>query len=232
MNMTLDDLKNEWIARDRQMEANLSLNTLLLRETLLEKHNAKLGRATSGNLFEILFSIPFLIFFGWFISRHIDQPAFLIPALLLHVWTIVMLALDIQQRSELRNLDYSRPVLALQGEIEKIKIARLGTFKWAFLTGQLLWWIPFVLVLVKGLLGVNLYTVSAFMPTFIAWNIAIGIAFIPFALWASKLLVGRLGASSKFQRFTDAIAGSDVVVAREFLARLARFEKDEVPRQK
>lgn len=225
MNLTLDDLKTEWLARDRQLDASLRMNTLLLRETLLEKHSANVSRA-GGNLFQILFSIPFLAFFGWFISRHLNEPAFLVPAVLLQAWTVTMLALTIHQRMQLRNLDYGRPVLELQGQIEQIKIVRVSMFKWSFLTGQLLWWIPFTLVLVKGLLGVNLYTISPFMATFIAWNLAIGIAFIPLALWVSKLLVGRLGNSPRFQKFTDGIAGSDVVVAREFLAKLARFERE------
>ena len=226
MNLTLDDLKTEWMARDRQLETQLRMNTLLLRETLLERHGTNLGRATTGNVFQILFSAPFLAFFGWFITRHIEQPAFLLPAVLLQAWTVAMLALSIRQRSQLRELDYGRPVLELQSQIEQIKITRLNTFKWAFLTGQLLWWMPFVLVLFKGLLGVNLYTVSAFMPTFIACNIAFGVAFIPFALWASKQLAGRLGGSPRFQKFTDGIAGSDVVVAREFLRKLEGFGRE------
>ena len=226
MNFTLDDLKTEWMARDRQLESQLRVNTLLLRETLLQKHSFDLGRATAGNMGQILFTVPFLAFFGWFITRHIDQPAFLLPALLLQVWTVVMLALSIHQRSQLRGLDYGRPVLELQSQVEQIKIARLNTFKWAFLSGQLLWWIPFVMVLFKGLFDVNLYTVSAFMPQFIAWNIAFGVAFIPFALWASRHLVGRLGESPRFQKFTDGIAGSDVVVARIFLGKLAQFGRE------
>ena len=229
MNLTLDDLKNEWLARDRQLETSLRMNTLLLREALLEKHSTRVGRAAAGNLFQILLSIPFLAFFVWFIACHLDQPAFLIPAVLLQAWTVVMLALTIQQRDALRDLDYSRPVVALQGEIEQIKIARLITFKWAFLTGQLLWWIPFVLVVFKAL-GVDLYTVSAFMPRFIAWNIAFGVAFIPLAMWGSRLLVGRLGGSPRFQRFTDGVAGSDIAVARGFLAKLALFERDAAAR--
>ena len=226
MNLTLDDLKTEWLARDRQLDSQLRMNTLLLREALLERHSARLGRTTAGSWLPILFSIPFLAFFGWFIARHIDQPAFLLPAVFLQVWTVAMLALTIHQRGQLRSLDYSRPVLELQRQVEQIKIARLTTFKWAFLTGQLLWWIPFVLVLFKGLLGVNLYAASAFMPTFIAWNIAFGVAFIPFALWASKALHGRLSGSPRFQQFTDGIAGSDVVVAREFLKKLEGFGRE------
>ena len=226
MNLTLDDLKNEWLARDRQLETSLRMNTILLRETMLEKHSARVGRAATGGVLQILFTIPFLAFFGWFIANHLDQPVFLISAVLLQVWTVAMLALTIQQRGALRDLDYSRQVVALQGEIEQIKIARLRTFKWAFLTGQLLWWIPFVVVVFKGVLGVDLYTVSEFMPRFIAWNIAFGVAFIPLAMWGAKLLVGQLGGSPRFQQFTDGIAGSDIAVARGFLAKLAGFERD------
>ena len=225
MNLTLDDLKNEWMARDRQLESSLRMNTILLRDSMLEKHVAHMGGSSVGNLFQILFTLPFLAFFGWFISRHLDQPKFLIPAILLQAWTVTMLALTIQQRGALRALDYSRAVVALQGEIEQIKIVRLRTFKWAFLTGQLLWWIPFVLVVFKAL-GVDLFTVSEFMPGFIAWNIAFGLAFIPVSMWGTKLLVGRLGASPRFQRFTDTIAGRDIAAARKFLAKLARFERD------
>lgn len=229
MNLTLDDLKNEWVARDRKLEESLRVSTWLLRESFLEKHRANIGRAGRGGLFAILFSIPFLGFFGWFIANHINQPEFLLPALLLQAWTVVMLVLDIRQGEALRKLDYGQSVLALQRQIEQTKIARLRVFKWAFLTGQMLWWVPFVIVLFKGLLGVNLYTLSAFMPGFLAWNIAFGLAFIPFAMWASRLLVGRLGTAPRFQRFTDSIAGRDVVVAREFLDKLARFERDTVP---
>lgn len=224
--LSLDEMKTEWMARDRQLEATVRMNTLLLRETLLDKHGAALRRGGAGNVLQILFTIPFLAFFGWFIARHLGEPAFLLPAVLLQVWTVVMLALGIQQRIALRDLDYSRPVVDLQSQVEQQKVARLRIFKWAFLSGQLLWWIPFVVVLFKGVLGVNLYVVSSFMPRFIAWNIVFGLAFIPLALWASKRLVGRLGASPRFQKFTDGIAGSDIVIARNFLAKLKQFEQE------
>ena len=135
MNLTLDNIKTEWMARDRQLETQLRMNTLMLRETLVDKNSAKLGSATTGNVFQILFTFPFLAFFGWFIARHLELPAFLLPAVLLQVWTVAMLALSIHQRSQVRSLDYGRPVLGLQRQIELIKISRLNTFKWAFLTG-------------------------------------------------------------------------------------------------
>lgn len=226
MNLTIEDLRSEWNERDRKLDESIRINTWLLRESYWEKHRSKIGIAGLGGWLEVLFSIPALIFFGWFISRHFDQPKFLLPALMLQVWTVTMLVLGIRQRGALRSMDYGRPVMELQRQIEVIKITRLGVFKWAFLTGQILWWTPFVIVLFKGLLDIDLYAASEFMPIVLAWNIAFGLAFIPIAIWASRRLVGRLGASPRFARFTDTIAGYDLAVARKFLEKLARFERE------
>lgn len=48
---------------------------------------------------------------------------------MLQIWTVTMLALNIRHRGALRRLDYGRPVIELQRQIEEIKIARLGVFK-------------------------------------------------------------------------------------------------------
>ena len=227
MEMTLDQLKTEWAARDRLLQVSIRLHGRLLRESFVDKHRTRMERLAAGGNFELLFALPFLAFFGWFIARHIAQPEFLLPAVALQAWTLVFAVLGIQQRQKLQNLDYGQPVIELQRSVERLKIARLATFKWAFLTGQLLWWVPFVLVLFKGLFGVNLYTVSTFMPRFIACNILFGVAAIPCAIWASRRIGDRCGGSERFRKFTDGIAGRDIAAAREFLDRLARLERGE-----
>ena len=226
MEMTLDQLRAEWAARDRQLQDSMRLHGLLLRESFLDRHRSEIERLSLRGNFEFVFAIPFLAFFGWFIAHHFTQPEFLLPALALQAWTLMFAVLGVHQRQALQNLNYGQPVIELQRSIERLKITRLTTFKWAFLTGQLLWWVPFVLVLFKGLFGVNLYTVSAFMPRFIACNILFGVAIIPCAIWVSRRIGGRFGGSERFRKFTDGLAGRDIAVAREFLDRLARFERE------
>jgi hypothetical protein len=57
------------------------------------------------------------------------------------------------------------------------------SFSLAFLTGQIVWWIPFV-VIVAGAFGAHLYLLPQFR-IFAAWNMAGDIAFIPLAMCVS-----------------------------------------------
>jgi hypothetical protein len=224
--VNLEQLRDEWAARDEALGKAIRLNAWLARDAWLEKQRAALVKLGPLNWFERATWIVTLILLGAFLAKHYDDMKFFIPALLLQAWTIATGVAGIRQRQAMRELDLGEPLVALQKKFETLKLQRLQTLKWAFLTGQVLWWVPFVLVLFKGVLGVNLYAVSDFMPRFIAWNIAAGLLFIPFALW----LTDRYGATlrrMKFgERFTDLLAGADIAAARAFLDRLARFESE------
>jgi hypothetical protein len=137
---------------------------------------------------------------------------------------IVVSGIGIAQRQAFLDLDYGAPATATQKALEALKIARVRTFAWAFLTGQVVWWVPFMIVLFKGVLGVDLYATD-FMRQFMAINVAAGLLFIPFAIWACGRISGRLEGSSALARLIDAIAGRDIVAARAFLGKLAEFER-------
>jgi hypothetical protein len=106
-----------------------------------------------------------------------------------------------------------------------LRIARIRSFNRAFLTGQIVWWIPFVVVAFAGAFGVNLYCSPKFR-TFATWNIAGGIAFIPLAIWLLRRYGERLSRSSSVRHIADSIAGGDIAAAREYLKKLRRFESD------
>ena len=224
--MNLDDLKNAWAARDKKLEESIRLNTRLLRESFLDKHRESIRKRGPFGAFEMGVWIASVILLGAFLAAHYGEMKFFIPALFLDGWVIVMGILGIRQRMALHEIDYGQPLLAVQKQFETLKIARMRTFQWAFLTGQVLWWIPFTIVLFKGMLGVDLYSVNAFMPWFIACNIVGGLLFIPLAIWGSRRLAPRLQRSTVFQRLTDRVAGRDIAAARTFLKELARFEQD------
>jgi hypothetical protein len=226
MTPDLDLLRAEWAARDTKLTEAIRVNSSLLRDALLERHRAKLGRGRVPVALGIASDVAVMAALGVFLAHHVGEMRFFVPALLLQAWTVAMVALSIHQREALRALNYDAPLVALQARLEALRMARMRTFKWAFLTGQVVWWIPFVTVLFKGLLGVDLYSVSAFMPRFMAWNVAAGLAFIPLAMWIAKRHGERLQRFSVTRAFADSIAGRDIAEARAFLARLARFERD------
>lgn len=223
--MNLDMLRTEWAARDEKLESALRLNTRRLRESFLETNRAEIGRLIPFGGFEIAVWVGTLAALGLFMANHVGEMRFFVPALLIHVWTLVTGVVGLRQRTAMRALDYSQPTLATQRQLEALRIDRIRTFKWAFLTGQIVWWVPLTIVLFQGLLGVDLYA-SEFLRKFMAINVAAGVLFIPFAIWASKRIAGRFGNSGALARLADAIAGRDISAARDFLEKLARFEKE------
>lgn len=223
--MDLDDLKAEWAQRDAALQNTLARQNRLMRELLTEKQRAKLHRKGGMSVFEMVVWIAFLIGFGAYSASTFGEWKFFIPGLLLQAWTIIMGALTFQERARLQEVDFSQPLIDIQKRLAALRIERLRTFQWAFLTGQALWWIPFMIVLFKGLFGVDLYAVSPFMQTFIAANIAVSLAFIPLAWFGARLLGPWLAKSNIAHSLVDGIAGRDLAEARALAARIGEFER-------
>lgn len=224
--MNLDDLRREWAARDNALVENLRINNRLLRENWIAQNMGDIRVKGWLAQVELLLWLPCIALMGWFNAQHWGQWAFFIPGVLLQAWFTLMPVLSIRQRIALQSVDYSQPVLALQREIETLKMRRMFTLKWAFLIGQVIWYIPFLIVFFKGVFGVNLYLKGRWVEDFMLINVACGIAFIPLAVWASRVFAPKLEGKPWFQKFTDNLAGRDMMAAREFLERLARFERD------
>lgn len=223
--MNVDQVFSEWAERDRRLEQAIQVNTALLRNGLMDQGRAEIRRHASPGVFSVLVSVACLVLLGAFNAAHVGQWRFFLPGVMLQVWVAVVLALQIQQRLALTQVDFSRPVVALQRELLALKIRRLTILKWSLLTGQVVWFVPFLVVLFKGVLGVDLFAVSASAPRFLALNVGVGLLFIPVAVWLARRVGQRFAGSAVFQRWTDALAGGDVVAARGFLEKLAQFEK-------
>ncbi len=224
--MDLDDLKAEWAKRDQALQQSLKQQTAFMRGMLVEKQLQRLRRHQIIGAIEFLIYLVFIVSFGAFLAANWGHWEFFIPALFLDTWTIAMGAITLAERMRLLEVDFSAPVLEIQKRLAALQAERACAFQWAFLTGQVLWWIPFVIVLFWGALGVDLYRLSPFMPSFIATNIAVGVALIPVLWWASRLLGPWLAQSSIGRSVLDSITGRDLAEARAIAARLARFEAE------
>jgi hypothetical protein len=224
--MNLDRLKDAWQAQDTALAEHLKLNNRLLREILLTEHRKEMRRKGWLASLEMIVWIPSVIIMAVFNIAHPGQWEFLLPGLLLQVWVTFIPFLSIRQRAALRAVDIAQPVLTLQREIEQLKIQRMQTLKWAFLIGQVIWYIPFLIVFFKGVFGVNLYAKPNWVQDFMVWNIVGGLLFIPLAVLLSRLIGPWLNGFPKFRAFTDNLAGDDMLAAKEFLARMKKFEEE------
>lgn len=222
MNLNFDELQGEWAARDRALDDRLQLNTALLRQMLINQHRQSM-RLGFFDWYELIVGGPLLVFLIWFVGGHLQAPEFLLPGAALLAWTIALPLMSWRQRRDLRALDYELPVLQRQQRFETLRLNRLQLFKWAFLLGQLLWFIPFLIVFLKGVFGVNLYLVS---KNFIGPSLIGGVLFIPLAIGLAKLLPERVWQGPRMRAFGDMLAGRDIAETRGLLEQLRRFEQE------
>jgi len=222
--MDLDDLRADWARRDRMLVEALNLNADLARETLTDQYWQRLRRRGAMSGGGLWVWIAFLLGFGAFLVDHFGDWKFFVPALLLDAWTIVMGIVTLAEREALRAVDFGRPPMEIQQRLAALRMQRARTFQWAFLTGQVVWWIPFAIVLFKGVLNVDLYAVSDFMPKFMAINVLGGLIFIPLALAGARLARPWLAKYTFWRGLIDAVTGRDLAEARAMADRVARFD--------
>jgi serine/threonine-protein kinase len=224
--MDLDDLKAEWAKRDQALRQSLQTQTKLSRALLMETQMQKLRSSNGMNAFELIIYIAFIMFFGATAASSWGHWTVFVPTVLLDIWTIAMGALTFAERARLRQVDFSAPVLDIQKRLAALQSERARVFQWAFLTGQILWWTPFILVLFWALLRVDLLAMSEPVRSFVAINIAVGVALIPVLLWVAHGIGPKLAKSGVGRSMLDSVTGRDLAEARAIAARLAQFEAE------
>jgi hypothetical protein len=224
--MNLEDLKNDWHKRDAALQASLQTQNQLARALLVETQLQKLRRHDGMNAIELIVYIGFIAFFGATAASSWGHWTVFAPTVLLDIWTIVMGAITFAERARLRAVDFTAPVLDIQKRLAALQAERARAFQWAFLTGQILWWTPFFLVVFWALLRVDLLAVSEFMRGFVATNIAVGLVLIPILWWAAHIIGPQLAKSNIGRSILDSITGRDLAEARDIAQRLAQFEAE------
>jgi len=226
MSLTLEELRSEWADRSRRLDERLQLSLHVLRDDWIDRQRERVWKLGPFGTFSMAMWITTAVLIGLFLSTHVDEPELFVAALVLEVWTLATGIAHVYQKQALHDLDFGLPLLELQERIESLRIARIRSFNLAFLTGQIVWWIPFVMV-VAGTFGENLYSWPQFR-VYAAWNIALGIAIIPFAIWLSRRYGEQLSRSSVVRTIADSIAGRDIAAAQEVLEKLRRFGSDAI----
>jgi hypothetical protein len=222
--MELDILKEKWAEQDRKIDSCIALNRRLLETVHMNRLQSPLRRFSLFAGLGVLLGLCTLSILGRFIYAHWTEPRFAIPAICLHVWVIVFAAASIRQIVMALQIDCDGPIALIQKQIESLRLLRLRVIRWALLTGQLVWWMPFIIVALQGLWGLDAYKVLG--VRFVIVNVAIGAALIPAAIWISKKLEDRMERSPAMQRFVRDLAGYNISAACDVLATLSELEHE------
>src|SRR5580658_4487336 len=157
--MDLDTLKETWTQHDRKLDAVIRLNRQLLLAGNMNRVRSPLRRFAFLAGLGALLALIALAGLGQFIFEHRTEPRFVLPAAVLHLWVIASVAASIRQMSMALRIDYNQPIALIQKQLESLRVLRIRVTKWSLLTGQLVWWIPLLIVALKGFFNVDAYKV-------------------------------------------------------------------------
>jgi RNA polymerase sigma factor (sigma-70 family) len=213
------DLIRELIER---LEASMHLNLLLLTQWNLRKTDTSLRRLKRGLTVELVVStiaVGVLAYFGY---RHVQEPRFLIPAVLLYLYALSYLVAVARQLAQVAGIDYDEPVVAIQKKLEELRLARVCTMLWTLLFAPLMW-LPIFIVGMLVCFGVDVYEYAN--AAWLAGNVLFGLAVIPLAIFLARRYGPRLRGSTTMRRLADAIAGQTLSAALASLDSIRRFEE-------
>jgi hypothetical protein len=219
----LDEMKKLWMAQDEKLDESIRLNRELLTSANLTK-----ARSASQRM-ALLLSLEAVAWFaivgslGSFIYHHIGTLRLSLSGIALDVYAIAMLAATIRQIVAIRQIEYGRPIAALQKQIEMLRILRIRITQLALLGGTIVW-APFVIIAGKVFIGVDVVN-----PPWLWANVAFALCLIPLALWLSKAFSERMGRFPWIRRMMNNLAGRNLNAAADFLSRLSQFDADLLP---
>lgn len=222
--MDLNLMKEKWLEQDRNLDLAIQLNRQLLVASKLNRVRSPLRRFAWWLGLEALLAFAGLLLLGSFIHAHFHEPRFWLPAVSLNLWIIATLGASVRQILLANQIDYDEPIAVIQKQLASLQLLAIRTNRWALLTGQLLWWIPFVIVAFKGLLDVDAY--QAFGATMLLVNLAFSLALIPLALWLTPGFGDHLPPSRATDWLIRALSGDHLNAATDYLNTLSHFEKD------
>lgn len=220
--MNFDDLKSQWVAYDAAVQSNLK-HTLNVAAGW-QKANSALQRLSRSVVIEMIIGLLTLAVLGGFLFNHYQAPAFFLPGLILHLFTIFQVAASGYQFAKLKEIDFSAPVLTSQMHLARLRRLRIRVVMWTLILSPLLW-IPLLVVGMKGLLGVNVY--ALLNSTWLIANVLFGLAFIPAMVALSRYFGPRWQGSALVKSVMDHIAGDELKAMTAFLKSLEQFEPED-----
>jgi hypothetical protein len=221
--MELDAMKARWAEYDRKLDLTIRLNRRLLVAAKIDWARTPLRRFAALTGAGALFGLAVLVALGNFIYGHWAEPRFALPGVVVQVWSIAMLAASVRMTAMAVRIDYGMPVAEIQNEIERLRALRIRVTQWGLLTGQVVWWTPFLIVALEGFWGVDAYqTLGA---GFLGVNVAFGLASIPIEVWVARRFGAREGGFSGLRWLMRELGGYNLNAAQGFLAEVREFSE-------
>lgn len=221
--MQLDDLQRAWATHGAMLEKSVRIDERLLREVMVGKAKAALRPYVLWRAFEVMVGLAVIVLVGGMLPAHLDAPRYLALGGVVLAFAIAMTVKTAWLTLRTRRIDYSRPVAAIQTEVEGLKLLEYRAFKWALLGGIVLW-LPAALLLFEACVGVD--ALARVPLPWLAGNVVFGLAVLALGQWLSRRHVERTDLAPWARRLVDSLSGRRLAMVRGHLAELAAFTRD------
>ena len=211
--MELDDLKEAVRHLDRRIEEQNRLNIEGLGERQLNRTYASLRPLFWGHIGQVGLGLLLSLLSAPLWVRNLDKTHLLISALMLNVYSVLMIALGARMLWLLYSLDFAAPVISIQKQLERLRGSYVGSGLAVGLPWWLLW-IPCAILFLR-------IDLQSSQSAWIAVSAAFGVAGILATLWFCRGSFRMPPAGSD-----DPLGGPSLQRARRFLHEIEQFERE------
>lgn len=162
--MELQELANIWNGSDNKLENTIKINKSLFMEASINRIKTELSPISRNSFFEIIVNLLFLFLMLKYSVSNLSAIKFLIPGLILIVFTCYNLIFCIKKLFLIYGIDAQTPVLLTQKKLEMLKLMKIKEIQMLYIFIPLLAPV-FLIVGANAFLNIDLYQ-------FINWLIA------------------------------------------------------------
>ena len=214
----LDEMQAKWAEYNTKLDTSIKLSQQILTEKRLGGTKWRLHWLTFELALEIAGNSIATLLIGQFAFAHRTEAKYLVPAILLQIFAIAILNGNVRQCILASTIDYSKPIVTIQKQAERLQVLRANCTKWTLICSPLVW-VLLAIVSLKYFVGVDAYQVGA---NVIVANILFGILVMALGYWASK----RYSDHPRMKRLMYHLGGTALAKATSSLASIEQFANE------
>jgi hypothetical protein len=172
---------------------------------------------------ELAFGVLAALLVGSYLPESFVAPRFAIPAVLLQLGAIGLIASAARQLWLLSTVDFAGPVMDTQRRLARLRRLRSRANRWLIFAAPLLWSL-LVIAVPHGLIGLDVY--AAFGVPWVAGNLAFGAVVVAVVAWVARRFPAWYAESGFIRALGDDVTGRRIAAVNGFLTELDAFEED------
>lgn len=175
--MEFQELSQVWQNAEKKLQQNIQLDAPHFDEIDQRSVRPQMNSYLLNVLIELVVGVAFQSFLNTFIGGHLGEPLFWIPAVLLTIVNVYSIVFNGYQLYLYFQINLDQPVVEAQRIMARLRfLERIDTYSLLaiipFFAG------PFLIVVAKYLLGLNLYLFSEYFVPFFIMNFLVALIIV------------------------------------------------------